>query len=465
MFDKTPLPPSSSSSSSTSSHPSTVVPLAVRIKTVKNQKQSLAKAFNKRNPEANIKNVSHYKSKLVRKIKEKLVRNGKKFRKRHRKRKLGDEDNCISNENLNPNRKKCKYNVHVNSKNCNTSNTNENANKYSTIETNSSDLVSQSQSCFLLFNDESTTAAASAVPTTTQMQLGHQATQVSANGFHNEYFSTAPLSINSQYVYNYDNTITTTTVRYDDNEQNSRFKQDLLKLSYDKFKLFRLNEKLLKQTVLTRNAIKLLQVEIQQQQHQQQQLHNQNSFVLNQGECENTYQHQHMNYNQQIDNINANERSDQQNENLLILKSSIKYSELINDVCNVYGDDEDDDERDDDVVIDDHVDYRLKNNLQNALVGSLHSTSDLMQLYHQHGLDTNNNGIAGITGSSVMTAANYYFVNETTGIHHHSTSPSPTSLVSNNGNNMVDISTNNPNSNVSSTVQTTTTHCVLVHAR
>lgn len=64
---------------------------------------------------------------------------------------------------------------------------------------------------------------------------------------------------------------------------------DLLKLSYDKFKQFRLNEKLLQQTVLIRNAIKLLQYELQyqheqeiQQQYlyQQQQHHPQQHVVL-----------------------------------------------------------------------------------------------------------------------------------------------------------------------------------------
>ena len=52
--------------------------------------------------------------------------------------------------------------------------------------------------------------------------------------------------------------------------QQSQIKQDLLKLSYEKFKQFRLNEKLLQQTVLIRNAIKLLQYDIQFQQEQEQ---------------------------------------------------------------------------------------------------------------------------------------------------------------------------------------------------
>ena len=52
--------------------------------------------------------------------------------------------------------------------------------------------------------------------------------------------------------------------------QQSQVKQDLLKLSYDKFKQFRLNEKLLQQTVLIRNAIKMLQYDIQFQQEQEQ---------------------------------------------------------------------------------------------------------------------------------------------------------------------------------------------------
>ena len=53
---------------------------------------------------------------------------------------------------------------------------------------------------------------------------------------------------------------------------NNQIKQDLLKLSYDKFKQFRLNEKLLQQTVLIRNAIKMLQYDIQFQQEQEQQI-------------------------------------------------------------------------------------------------------------------------------------------------------------------------------------------------
>lgn len=52
--------------------------------------------------------------------------------------------------------------------------------------------------------------------------------------------------------------------------QQCQIKQDLLKLSYEKFKQFRLNEKLLQQTVLIRNAIKLLQYDIQFQQEQEQ---------------------------------------------------------------------------------------------------------------------------------------------------------------------------------------------------
>lgn len=52
--------------------------------------------------------------------------------------------------------------------------------------------------------------------------------------------------------------------------QQCQVKQDLLKLSYDKFKQFRLNEKLLQQTVLIRNAIKMLQYDIQFQQEQEQ---------------------------------------------------------------------------------------------------------------------------------------------------------------------------------------------------
>ena len=43
-------------------------------------------------------------------------------------------------------------------------------------------------------------------------------------------------------------------------------------MSYDKFKQFRLNEKLLQQTVLIRNAIKMLQYDIQFQQEQEQQM-------------------------------------------------------------------------------------------------------------------------------------------------------------------------------------------------
>lgn len=64
----------------------------------------------------------------------------------------------------------------------------------------------------------------------------------------------------------------------------NQLKQDLLKISFEKFKQFRLNEKLLQQTVLIRNAIKMLQYDIQyqqeqeqllQQQHQQQQMQQQ----------------------------------------------------------------------------------------------------------------------------------------------------------------------------------------------
>lgn len=53
-------------------------------------------------------------------------------------------------------------------------------------------------------------------------------------------------------------------------QTNSRFlTQDLLKMSYDKFKQFRLNEKLLQQTVLIRNAIKMLQYELHYQHEQE----------------------------------------------------------------------------------------------------------------------------------------------------------------------------------------------------
>lgn len=91
---------------------------------------------------------------------------------------------------------------------------------------------------------------------------------------------------------------------------------DLLKLSYDKFKQFRLNEKLLQQTVLIRNAIKLLQYELQyqheqeiqqqylyqqqqhHQQHQQQQHHLQQHMVMDYNQ--NVYQHPLMQMNPSV---------------------------------------------------------------------------------------------------------------------------------------------------------------------
>jgi hypothetical protein len=64
--------------------------------------------------------------------------------------------------------------------------------------------------------------------------------------------------------------------------QQCQIKQDLLKLSYEKFKQFRLNEKLLQQTVLIRNAIKMLQYDIQFQQEQEQILIQQQQKITHQ---------------------------------------------------------------------------------------------------------------------------------------------------------------------------------------
>jgi hypothetical protein len=77
---------------------------------------------------------------------------------------------------------------------------------------------------------------------------------------------------------------------------NSQLKHDLLKLSYEKFKQFRLNEKLLHQTVLIRNAIKLLQLDLQFQQEQEQ--------VINQQQ-----HHQIMKYDNSINQLNQNNQN------------------------------------------------------------------------------------------------------------------------------------------------------------
>lgn len=73
---------------------------------------------------------------------------------------------------------------------------------------------------------------------------------------------------------------------------NNRIRQDLLKLSYDKFKQFRLNEKLLQQTVLIRNAIKLLQYELQYQQDQELQ----QQYIIQQQQQQQQHQQQLIDY-------------------------------------------------------------------------------------------------------------------------------------------------------------------------
>jgi hypothetical protein len=111
---------------------------------------------------------------------------------------------------------------------------------------------------------------------TAQMQLQHQQQQMQQMQ-PNESFA----SNQQQFIYDIEMMPQHQQFFIDDNRSSiysfvsncnntSQIKQDLLKLSYDKFKQFRLNEKLLQQTVLIRNAIKMLQCDIKFQQEQEQ---------------------------------------------------------------------------------------------------------------------------------------------------------------------------------------------------
>ncbi len=80
--------------------------------------------------------------------------------------------------------------------------------------------------------------------------------------------------------------------------QQCQIKQDLLKMSYEKFKQFRLNEKLLQQTVLIRNAIKMLQYDIQFQQEQEQ-------ILIQQQQKMTHHKNLHQQHQHQIDSNNA----------------------------------------------------------------------------------------------------------------------------------------------------------------
>jgi hypothetical protein len=466
MFENAPSPSSTSSASSRCSKKSQGTLHNGTNANVESRSVGQTLTSTKKKCEIKSKSPRIYKLNLVRNIKQKLLTHltRKKIKKKGRKRQLSDSNDDDDDKSLLLTRKKCKYNAIGN--NCNTSNTNyyngTNSPKYSTVEAKNSDFFDQTQACFLMFKDDSTIATASASPTTTATTVDDHQHNTTPNGFLNDtylnYFYTPPLSIYGQYTYQtYEHALS--------EPANSRIKQDLLKLSYDKFKLFRLNEKLLKQTVLTRNAIKLLQVEIQQQQQQQQQQRHHNGFILNQVQYDNIHQQPHqINYNQQVVHANNHDQLGEQNENLLILKSSIKYNQLINDACDVYAhtdngvDDREDLENDNNNEVDPTVDL-LKRNIQNPLIDSLHPTTDLMQLYQNHGLDANNNNMSGINGTSTMANATYFFVNDASNVH---SSTSSSSLISHGS---TDANVSNPSGNVTNAVQTTTTHCVLVHAR
>ena len=75
-------------------------------------------------------------------------------------------------------------------------------------------------------------------------------------------------------------------------------------MSYDKFKQFRLNEKLLQQTVLIRNAIKMLQYDIQfqQEQEQQQQQQQQQMIIQQQQQQQHHMQQQQQQHLMEFDN-------------------------------------------------------------------------------------------------------------------------------------------------------------------
>ena len=91
---------------------------------------------------------------------------------------------------------------------------------------------------------------------------------------------------------------------------------DLLKLSYDKFKQFRLNEKLLQQTVLIRNAIKLLQYELQYQHEQE--IQQQYLYQQQQQHHHHHHHHQHQQQQQHLllqhHNLNNHHHSQQQQQ-------------------------------------------------------------------------------------------------------------------------------------------------------
>lgn len=91
-------------------------------------------------------------------------------------------------------------------------------------------------------------------------------TESAASNSQQSLLHSQPLIQQQSQLFN-TNCVTTTTTA----NTFSTFKHDLLRISYDKFKMYRLNEKLLGQTVLIRNAIKLLQFDLQLEQEQQQQ--------------------------------------------------------------------------------------------------------------------------------------------------------------------------------------------------
>jgi hypothetical protein len=114
----------------------------------------------------------------------------------------------------------------------------------------------------------------------------------------------------------------------------NNIKQDLLKMSYEKFKQFRLNEKLLQQTVLIRNAIKMLQYDIQLQQEQEQHInlihqHQQNvlqpmDYIINESNQSNSNSISSRFNNENTSNRHQN--SQHQSETFMVSSSSHQLS-------------------------------------------------------------------------------------------------------------------------------------------
>lgn len=105
---------------------------------------------------------------------------------------------------------------------------------------------------------------------------------------------------------------------------NSQLKQDLLKLSYEKFKQFRLNEKLLHQTVLIRNAIKLLQFDLQCQQEQEQLIQQHNQIIKYDNSINSLNQNNHnLNYYNTCNNIDDTQQN-------LIMSNYNNFDDFLN---------------------------------------------------------------------------------------------------------------------------------------